>query len=165
VNEEGQADLNALGVRLIVDCRSKVEAAELPDAPWVISGARYVALDLPKPTDHGASSCSETLAGMEPKLAMLFSHLGDPRSMPALIHCGIGRERSCLLMTVLMLALGVSPALASEDFAKNQAFPADPRWLDALFTRVADQGGIDRYLAAHSVARADLESFRQRAVE
>jgi hypothetical protein len=165
VNEEGQADLHALGIRLIVDCRSKAEASELPDAPWVISGARHVSLDLPKPTADHAASCSEALAATEAKLATLFSYLGQPTSLPALFHCGAGRERSCLVMTVLLLALGVPPESAAEDFAKNQLVPADPRWLDPLFARVAHQGGIDRYLAAHSVARADLESFRQRAIE
>ena len=82
-----------------------------------------------------------------------------------MIHCVQGRERSCLTMAVVLLALGVTSEAVASDFETNQATAVDPHWLDDVFARVAAGGGIDRYLASHSVVRADIDSLRSQALE
>jgi hypothetical protein len=165
VREDGHADLAKLGIASIIDLRSKPEVGAAPDAPWVISGTRHLVVDLPKPDPSGQRSCVPALNAAEPKLAAIFAHLGTPGALPAVVHCGLGRDRACLCMAIILLSLGVSADDVATDFHTNQAAAVEPRWLDDLFARVAARGGIDEYLAAHSVARTDVESLRSQALE
>lgn len=165
VREEGHADLTKLGIASIIDVRSKPEVQATPDAPWVISGTRHLVVDMPKPDPSGQQSCGPALDGAEPKLAAIFAHLGAQHSLPAVVHCGVGRDRACLCMAIILLSLGVPAEDVAADFQTNQATTVEPHWLDDLFARVAARGGIDEYLAAHSVARKDIESLRSQALE
>jgi hypothetical protein len=165
VREDGHADLAKLGIASIIDLRSKPEVDAAPDAPWVISGTRHLVVDLPKPDPSGQRSCAAALNAAEPKIASIFAHLGAPRALPAVVHCGLGRDRACLCMAIILLSLGVPAEDVAADFQTNQATAVEPHWLDDLFARVTARGGIDGYLAAHSVARTDVESLRSQAIE
>jgi protein-tyrosine phosphatase len=165
VNEQGYAQFVKLGIQSVVDLRSQAEARSTPDAPWIMSGTRHLVADCPKIAAPSRDSYLQTLQAVEPKLAVLFRFLGAPKSLPALLHCGMGRDRACLAMSLVLLALGVPPERVAADFAVNQAMRVDPHWLDGVFERISAQGGIDSYLVAHQVARGDLDSLRAQALE
>jgi hypothetical protein len=165
VREEGHADLVKLGIASIIDLRSRPEVEAAPDAPWISSGTRHLVVDLPKPDPSAQQSCIPALNAAEPKLAAIFAHLGAPGSLPAVVHCGLGRDRACLCMAIILLSLGVPAEEVAADFHTNQAAAVEAHWLDDLFARVAARGGIDEYLAAHAVARNDVESLRSQALE
>jgi protein-tyrosine phosphatase len=165
VNEQGYAQFVKLGIVSVVDLRSQEEVKAAPDAPWVMSGTRHMVADCPKLTSPSQDSYLQALQAAEPKLARLFGFLGAPKALPALLHCGMGRDRACLGMSLVLLALGVVPERVAADFAVNQAMTVDSRWLDGVFARIAAQGGIDAYLAGHGVAHADLDSLRAQALE
>lgn len=165
LNEEGYAKLVELGIASVVDLRSLREGKAAPDAPWVKRGTRHLTLDLPEVLPADAASFLRMLDALEPKLGRLFAHLGSPGALPVLIHCGSGKGRACVGVAVILLALGVSPADVARDFAENQTDAADPHLLDGLFARVNEAGGVEPYLARHSVSPSDLERLRSQALE
>jgi hypothetical protein len=162
VDEQGYAEIVKLGIVSIIDVRSTAEATATPDAPWLVSGTRYMVADLPRPQPPGQVS---TLNAVEPKLAAIFAHLGAPGALPAVVHCVLGHDRTCVTMGLVLLSLGVPSEEVAADFATNQASRVNPHGLDDVFVRVAKEGGIDQYLALHSVVRTDVESLRAQALE
>jgi len=165
LNEEGYAKMVEIGIASVVDLRSLREGKVAPDAPWVKRGTRHLTLDLPEVLPSDAGSFLRMLDALEPKLGRLFAHLGSPGALPVLIHCGSGKGRACVGVAVILLALGVAQTDVARDFAENQADGADPRLLDGLFARVTEAGGVEPYLARHSVSPSDLERLRSQALE
>lgn len=165
VNDEGYAEMVRLGIRSVIDFRSKPEGRAAPDAPWVKRGTRHLTVDLPEILPTSAEAYVQMLSALEPMLPKVFGHLAIPHALPALFHCGTGRGRACAGMAVVLLALGVDSTAVANDFANNQEVATDPRWLDGLFGRVGAAGGIDAYLRAHRVAPSDVEALRAQAVE
>jgi hypothetical protein len=165
VNDEGYAEMIRLGIASVIDFRSGPEGRAAPDAPWVLRTTRHVTIELPEVEPNSADSYLQMLYALEPMLPKLFAHLGAKSALPALLHCGTGRGRACAGMAIVLLALGVSSSEVAGDFANNQEVGADPKWLDGVFARIAASGGIDAYLQAHSVDRANVDSLREQALE
>ncbi len=135
------------------------------DAPWVISGRRHHLMDLPKVGEPSEQSYLRALEATEPKLGAIFALLGARDALPILLHCVTGRDRAGLIMALVLLSLGVPSHDVAVDFSASQDVGADPKWLNGVFARIHLEGGIDRYLAAHQVAAADLDSLRAQALE
>lgn len=165
INDEGYGEMVRLGIASVIDFRSNSEGRAAPDAPWVVRTTRHMTIELPDVLPDSADSYVQMLDALEPMLPQLFAHLGAKEALPALMHCGTGRGRACAGMAIVLLAVGVSPSEVAGDFANNQAAGADPKWLDGIFARIATSGGIDAYLQAHSVDRADVDSLREQALE
>lgn len=165
VNDEGYAEMVRLGLKSVIDFRSKAEGRAAPDAPWVVRGTRHTVIELPEIVPNSAESYTQMLDTLEPFLPKVFSHLGAPDALPALLHCGTGRGRACAAMAIVLLSLGVPAQEVSNDFANNQEVGTDPRWLNGVFARVQNSGGIDAYLDAHGVAREAVASLRVQALQ
>ncbi len=165
VNEQGLAEMTDLGIASIIDFRSKSEQAAAPDAPWVMRTTHHLTVELPKIDSNNSNSYVLIQQALEPKLAQVFAHLGAPSALPALLHCEAGRDRTCLAMAVVLLAIGVKPDDVAFDLARNQSETKHPGQLNGVFSRIANAGGIEKYLAANGVARTDIESLQAQALD
>jgi hypothetical protein len=165
VNEQGLAEMTDLGIASVIDFRTRSEEAAAPDAPWVMRTTRHLTVELPKTNSSDPNSYVTIQQALEPKLAQVFAHLGAPAALPALLHCEAGRDRTCLAMAVVLLAIGVTPDDVAFDLANNQSESQDPGRLNGVFSRIANAGGIEKYLAANGVVRTDIESLQVQALD
>jgi protein-tyrosine phosphatase len=120
-----------------------------------------------------------------------FRRIIGPGGSPVLVHCAIGKDRTGVLCALLLDAAGVDRDEIVADYARSgeRMAPIVARWLTndptgamneqlAAFTamavpetmeRVLDQlhdrwGGAGGFFAAHGVAAADIEAWRDRLV-
>ncbi|MBO9556465.1 tyrosine-protein phosphatase [Cellulomonas sp.] len=150
---EGDPALAALGVRTVVDLRTRGEREVRPD--HVPAGARHVVLDvladLPTAAATQAAavlsapaSLVETLAGVDVAEQMRATYrrlvvgdaarqayaafvrtVLDPDAVPVLFHCTAGKDRTGWAATILLLAAGVDEEGATAEFlAVNPAVRA-----------------------------------------
>jgi protein-tyrosine phosphatase len=122
-----------LGLRTIVDLREDVELARLPASsyPPGVTLHRHplyhdrVTLgdvdDLAVLYTQILDRCADTVTGA-------LEHLAAPGSLPALVHCSAGKDRTGLIIGVLLSALGVPDEIVAEDYGHTeQAFTGEHR--------------------------------------
>lgn len=197
---DGQAALLALGVRTIVDLRRRDEVAAAPNVLAGSAGLRYAHRSLfddrrPRsvlPTSL-ADQYREVLDDRQAALRAILRTLAKPAALPALIHCTAGKDRTGLVVALLLALAGVPPATIAADYAlsagelRGDDFAAVRRWafdqgygwatddrflssppetmLATLAHLDARYGGIDGYLTAIGLAPAEVAALRARLVE
>jgi len=162
----GWTALQAHGVRTIVDIRDPTERK--PDAAPRPVELVTVELPLEDQTDTAfweqwrRFSCTPLyyrafLGHAQAQMAAIFAAIAEAEPGGVLIHCGAGRDRTGLVMLVLLALLGVSP----EEIAADHALSAER--LRALF---AQEGREDEDLRAQeqlreasTTARAEILSI------
>ncbi len=97
----------------------------------------------------------------------IFQRLADPAQMPALIHCTAGKDRTGVVMAMLLLTLGVPEATVLADYTLSNLFYADFREdLIADLKQVAPWGIAedalqDLLLVKAKTLRGALDHLRQ----
>ncbi|MBN2192708.1 MAG: tyrosine-protein phosphatase [Polyangiaceae bacterium] len=159
--------VQALGIATVIDLRDAIDAGATPDAACVTEDTRYFLADLPKILPPTPESYLQTLDAMEPELDAIFGELAREGSLPAVIHCVIGRDRASLTMALVLLALGVPEADVVLDFVENQATAGSTsaEWLGGVLARIEEAGGTEAYLGAHDVTADELAALRAQALE
>lgn len=132
-----QADAyTALGVRTVIDLRTSREAASIPSAWPAATGADLVALpieggegdtDYVREIREGVRTrfTAEDLADYyavilrrrAPEFGAALHVLADPARLPALVHCAAGKDRTGLLVALLLEALGASRDVVVAEYA------------------------------------------------
>ena len=158
--EADRARLDGLGLRLILDLRSGVEAAKLPD--YVPDGARLVQIcglrdatgqeidfspndiqrlvqSAPAGTNLTQLIYRQMLTGNK-AFKELFRAL-EAGETPILFHCTAGKDRTGVAAMLILLALGVSRTDALADY---------------MLTNVYRREIIERFLADKPAAERDL---------
>ena len=196
----------ALGICTVFDLRSDDERTRHPDP----MASRQIPLESRVPreefTDGSALKTvidAETrlldvyLAVLEtagPLFGELFCALADPASLPAVIHCAGGKDRTGLATALLLSWLGVDRPIVLDDYEltgraltrerhreilerfvstgmSNEAalaFLEAPRWVMAAALDVLDKeyGGVEAYLRGRAATTsATLEALRQNLLE
>jgi protein-tyrosine phosphatase len=198
LDDDGRRTLAALGLRTIIDVR---EDAERDARPNLIDGldARVVTLPLyagarlePGPELDAMRAGDLTgmyeriIAGHGPQIAAVIGELARPQALPALVHCSAGKDRTGIVVGLLLSAIGVSDDDVVADFALTErylddafmatvraafsgadAMPdrvhrgADPVWMRAALAAVrASHGDAAAYLIAHGLDPAALDALR-----
>jgi len=157
--------LEALGVRTVVDLRAASAVQAEPDAACVVSGTNYYNADVPKLLPPGAEVYLQTLDALEPKLAEIFTRLSGNDALPAIIHCVIGRDRASLTMALVLMSLGVPREQVLADFENNQDVDVDRAWMNGVLARIDQAGGIETYLSQHGVTEERLRALRTMALQ
>lgn len=162
----GCAQFGALSIKTVIDLRDAADAATTPDAACVTSSTAYYQADLPKILPPSAASYAQTLDATEPKLAAIFLQLATG-TLPAVIHCVIGRDRASMVTALVLLSLGVPESQVIADFTSNQdaTVTVDAAWLQPVLERVQAAGGIEPYLQSWGVAPQQLADLRAMALE
>jgi protein-tyrosine phosphatase len=192
LDEEHSVELDALALRTVIDLREPEEREARPSSfagrtPRVVSKTfglgPVVAADPSKASslDRLYETAIRELGG---PIADAVTELSTPGALPALVHCAAGKDRTGIVIALVLSALGV----ADEDVARDYALTAEnlgpeffrdlnqhnarvdltsltgsdaARMLQAL-RLVRDLAGDARtYLTMHGVANEDLERLRQ----
>lgn len=126
-----------LGVRTVLDLRSCAETGRAPSAWPDATGAAYVALPMDEGADGDTNFVAEIRGGLRTRftaddLAEFYTStlrrrapdfgtglrvLTNPVRLPVLIHCAAGKDRTGLMVALLLEALGVSRPVVVADYA------------------------------------------------
>ena len=133
----------------------------------------------------GTSSCSSSAAR---RSATAFRRIVEPGGAPALVHCAIGKDRTGVLVALLLDAAGVDHDEIVADYARSgeRMAPIIERWMTnnpsstmteqlAAFTAMAPAetmvqvldhlatrwGGAAGFLADHGVSDAEVATWRE----
>jgi len=106
-----------------------------------------------------------------PTLARLIRTLGDGRSYPVIIHCAVGRDRTGIVVGLLLDLLGVPLPVIADDYALSSLAPindgivAIPDTMRLLLEGVAqDYGSAHGFLRHCGLTDRDLSQFIQAAL-
>lgn len=198
LDDEGLQLLGDLGLRTIVDLREEAEREQRPNR---IDGldARVVALPLyagarlePGPELEAMRAGDLTgmyervIAGHGPQIAAAVSELARPGALPALVHCSAGKDRTGIVIALLLSAIGVCDDDVLADYALTEQYlddafmatvrgafagaeqmpdrvhrGADPAWILAALTAVrASHTDATAYLVEHGVDPVALDALR-----
>ena len=177
------APFDALGVKMVYDLRRPGEIARFPGPRDYVrlqipSGdlAAWPAASLQTRRDGEewlAADYLSMLAGAAPDFGSLLARLADDGSLPAVVHCLGGKDRTGMAIALLLTALGADRGTVLDDYEltsrchtarvpevvealarlgigrpAGEALMSTPRWAMAQALRELDQayGGIREYL-------------------
>lgn len=203
LSSEGQAHLLEAGLQTIVDLRRDEELATAPNVFATSDRPRYVRVSLaPNPTNGDArreispDSLAQTyraiIDGRQAELREVLGALAQPGAFPALVHCTAGKDRTGIVVALLLALAGVDHATIADDYALSAAYLTDEYFADArrraeaaghdweqyrfllgcpanLMLAVLEAldvryGGVEPYLRQLGLADADLAALRSALV-
>jgi protein-tyrosine phosphatase len=190
LDADGVAILAGLGLRTIVDLRTHVEAeiaptdlAGLPVRTTHISilGADLLPLELDEIYQYMIDQCGAAIAEA-------IKVLCADGAFPALVHCSAGKDRTGIVIALVLAVLGVPDELIMADYALSASYldqaltPAigqlaastglgeelagrlivsPPELIAEVLGRVrAAAGSVDGYLRDHGLSQAELSNLR-----
>ncbi|GIW05743.1 MAG: protein-tyrosine-phosphatase [Dehalococcoidia bacterium] len=130
---DGRRFLIEKGVRAFIDLRRPSEMATAPyafDADGLITVALPIFDDAPA---TGPRSLEEVYRHMlierQDRLALILRRLAD--SLPAVVHCTAGKDRTGIVIALVLSLAGVPDELIAEDYALTSAAQSDGYWDEA----------------------------------
>lgn len=154
LDEEGRTALRDLGLRTVVDLRSPMEIERWPNVFAATDAPRYLHRPLsPTPAGTIAAPSSEQTADLEviyrrfvdqshEGIGAALIALSEQDAFPALVHCMAGKDRTGLVVALLLAIAGVPHETIAEDYALTA------RYLDAEFVSgAAERAGTYGYSA------------------
>lgn len=176
LNTQGRAALEAYGVRTIIDLRLPVEVRDEP-SPFTEHAAiatHYLPLD---PNDrlvskaviaHTETGLSYTaamnaayLATHQTPIAAIIRAVADAPDGGIVVHCHAGRDRTGLIVALLLGIAGVPATTISADYALS--FSAVSETMDATLAHIERAyGGIAAYLHAIGITEDEIARLRHR---
>jgi protein-tyrosine phosphatase len=178
--------LRRAGLRLVCDLRSARERSETPDRP--VPGAQTV--DLPidllgvEPDAMRERILNGAIAALPVELIMqrayrsfvteesetwaaLLRRLARPESLPAVVHCTAGKDRTGFAAALVLLALGVPEETVFEDYLLSNRYRRDYhafvlRWVPLASLFRTDPADLLPLLEARrSYLQASLDAMRE----
>ncbi|MCS7059654.1 MAG: tyrosine-protein phosphatase [Anaerolineae bacterium] len=143
----GRDELLNLGLRTVIDLRYR---EELAGAPNVFKESPHVhyrpialyELDDPAIAERRPENLDEVyrliLAHGRSRLKQILEALTEPGALPGLVHCTAGKDRTGVVIALLLCTLGVPDDIIVEDFALSGAYAAPI--LDELRMQAAREG-------------------------
>lgn len=126
LDDEGRSRLTALGLRTVIDLRREVERDHRPDA---LDGMTFTALHLPILGGDLVARFAElpTLADVYTSivdaegrsLAAVVSALAEPDGLTAVVHCTAGKDRTGIVVAMVLDMLGVDDEIIAADYAAS----------------------------------------------
>jgi protein-tyrosine phosphatase len=135
LDDAGRAALLALGLRTVVDLREQQELDRDPDA---LGGTGLTEVHVP--VYRGAAGSVATLPAVPtleqlyllmledcaPGLVAAVRELARPEVLPGLVHCAAGKDRTGLVVALVLSALGVPDDVVAEDYGlTSQHLPTE----------------------------------------
>jgi len=203
VTAAGAGDLAALRIGVVIDLRSPLERSQ-DHSRSVLPGAMHVWLPI-----HGGSRSSivgadgvvsleslyrQVVADSAWTIAAAVSVIADSGSLPVLVHCTAGKDRTGLVVALALEAAGVDRTAVVADYTQsalnldgawiNEAMsamvsggvPISPRLFEALGGSPdhamsgllagldAQYGSVVGYLMAHGFLSESVEMLREKLV-
>jgi protein tyrosine/serine phosphatase len=124
-----------LGIALVVDLRSEAELDSHGTVQVPIPTVHLPLVTDVRTRDMGTiTSLGDAYVAMlessGPKIGDVINRLAEPGSLPALIHCTAGKDRTGLVIGLLLSALGVTDDEVANDYARtSEATERSLEWL------------------------------------
>ena len=192
LDDDGVAVMAALGLRTVIDLRTHVEV-EMAPSPLDQLTARHshvsilggdlqgLPLELDAIYAYVVGNCGKAIAdAIRPLCA--------PQAYPALVHCSAGKDRTGIVIAMILAVLDVPDELIAIDYALSARYldPANPAAIDKLQVSTglgdrltddlmlsppqlilmvlasarATHGSVEDYLLAHGLRATDLAALR-----
>jgi protein-tyrosine phosphatase len=124
ISSDAHATMAELGLRTIVDLREDTERADLPDSDYPAGLAAhrhplYQGRILLGDIDELGVLYTQILERCADQVVAALELLAAPDALPALVHCSAGKDRTGLVVGVLLSALGVPDEVVAEDYARS----------------------------------------------
>lgn len=161
LDQEHTAELDALGLNTVVDLREPEEREMRPSSvegkvarvlPIPFGLGPLVAADPAKAESIGALYRAMVLELGDP-IAQVVSELCRPGALPALVHCAAGKDRTGMIIGLVLSALGVDDT----DVAGDYATTADN--LTSAFFDDLNADGHNARVDLTSLVHADLDEM------
>ncbi len=199
LDDAGRAALAALNIQTVIDLRTQEEAELAPSALGELLGARRRHI----PVINGTAF--NTLA---PELSAVYRYMVHERgttitaaisrlcaagALPGLVHCSAGKDRTGMLVALILAAIGVEDDVIAADYALSRTYLlAEPtaairqvrastglgQRLDLelmgsppeiILTALAEvrgqAGSVTGYLLRHGLTEAELDTLRAALIE
>jgi protein-tyrosine phosphatase len=195
VDAEGTSAIIGLGLRTVLDLRVLEELliAQSPMSAFADRGIRTIHLSL---VGDDFSELPPELEGVYtylvdqrgPAIGAAIKRLAAPGTLPALVHCTAGKDRTGLVIAFTLAALGVPDEVIAADYALSSMYlvsdqvavigqlgadtglgeqltealmASPPELIVRSLDRARQQaGGIAGYLASNGVTEAELAALR-----
>ncbi|HEV8516225.1 MAG TPA: tyrosine-protein phosphatase [Candidatus Limnocylindrales bacterium] len=128
-----QRDLIERGLRTVIDLRSTNEASHHPNVFQASSDVRYLNLPI---FEEDPSTRAESMAHIyrlfleerPDAIAPVVRALVAPGALPAIVHCAAGKDRTGIVIGLVLGSVGVPPETIAEDYGlTSQCFTF--RWV------------------------------------
>lgn len=192
LDSAGLATLSDLGLRTVVDLRTQLEAETAPSALGglqvqlahisLLSGdMQSLPLELEAIYRYMITECGDAIGAAIKELCAV-------EAMPALVHCSAGKDRTGVVIALVLASLGVPDQVIAADYALSSVYLDPDRTpaigqvqastglgddltrqlmtsppaliLDGLAWVRAASGSVDGYLLEHGLEPADLAELR-----
>jgi hypothetical protein len=152
------------GIRTVIDLRVDSERGPTPVESCVAERAQVVLAPLPVPYNVSGQDYIAILNTTD-SIAAAFHVLGNAASYPVYVNCTWGRDRTGVVIAIVLRALGVSrEAIMDEYLLSLPSVGAFPGSLGVALDEVDRRGGIAAYLASIGVTDAELTGLRARTL-
>ena len=142
LTEQGQVHLIEAGLSTVIDLRRDVELAVAPNVLAASDRVNYVWISLaPNPAqaegrrviepDTLARTYRTIIDDRQPELRQILSTLAQPGAFPALVHCTAGKDRTGIVVALLLGLAGVEHATIAEDYALTATYLGSGYFADA----------------------------------
>jgi hypothetical protein len=161
--QNGCANYDELGVRVIVDLRQPSEVSSRMDETCATEDANVIAAPLPIPYQLSAENYIADLNTLD-SMALVFHALGTEAGYPMYFHCTWGRDRTAVVAAVILTALGASREAIMADYNLSaNTVGAYPASLEATLDELERRGGVEGYYAELGVSAQELAFLRDYA--
>ena len=174
--EADRAWLASIGLRTVVDLRQPFEIAAWPDALGELTVERVNVA--PTLDNEGAGTFFDLYLAWLDDSGSAFADavraLARPEGLPALVHCTAGKDRTGVLMALVLDVLGVGEKTIVADYLlSHDRLSTDPG--DVLYQHIITEelisgslvhvrerfGSAEGYLLAHGVSAEELAALRE----
>jgi protein-tyrosine phosphatase len=156
LTEDGAEQLRSLGLHTIVDLREPIEDNTLPPVLDDLAPAHRAnpiyrrEFDIRRYDGLGALY-ADVLDRAGDRLAGAIAILAGPGALPALVHCSAGKDRTGLVVGLLLSALGVPTDAVAADYALSERYFVGEARERALARAAAAGMGAQRFaVISHS---------------
>jgi protein-tyrosine phosphatase len=136
------------GIRTIIDLRRPAEVTAAPNLFTTSTALRYRHLSILNDAARGMAATTtltqlyrQILDNAQETIASALAVLAEPDALPAVVHCTAGKDRTGLVVALLLGLAGVPDATIAADYALTARYLEGDYWHEARQRAAA--GGYD----------------------
>jgi hypothetical protein len=121
----------------------------------------------PMPTPYNVSAQDYINDLHQPAtLRAVFAALGDPAAYPVYLHCIYGRDRTAVLVAVILRLLGATREVVALEYMRTaeSGFGVAPNSLSAVLDEIDRLGGAEAFLLSIGVSEKSIAVLRSSTV-
>ena len=132
MSADDSATYAALRIQTVLDLRSDTECARRPGLP----GSRHIALSGPPAAGHPPRTAAEGVRRLRDVycgvldhasggIGMVFRAIAAPGALPAVVHCHAGKDRTGVVVALLLELVGVERTIVLDEYARSAPLGRD----------------------------------------